>query len=76
MEFIDALVAQPYGMVMNILDNTTNFDVAAFFATCTTDVNGVWRPAETDEASVIYAFPPIALTSSFVSYDRHVDVDC
>ncbi|SIT67139.1 FRG domain-containing protein [Ectothiorhodosinus mongolicus] len=67
-------IAQHYGMATNMLDTTTNFDVAAFFAACTNDGNGVWRPAESGEAGVIYAFPPIALTPPFVSNDRYLDV--
>lgn len=67
-------IAQPYGMATNMLDTTTNFDVAAFFAACTSDGDGSWRPVESDEPGVIYAFPPVMLDPPLASHERHVDV--
>ena len=61
-------------MATNMLDATTSFDVAAFFAACTNDGDGGWRSTESDEPGVMYDFPPIALTPPFVPNDRYVDV--
>jgi len=61
-------------MATNMLDTTTNFDVAAFFAACTNDGDRGWRPVESDEPGVIYAFPPIMLDPPLATDERHVDV--
>ena len=49
-------IAQHYGLATNMLDTTTNFDVAAFFAACGKDGNGVWQPVDSDEPGIICAF--------------------
>lgn len=68
-------IAQHYGLATNLLDTTNNFDVAAFFASCTCGADGQWRPVmESDKPGVIYAFPPILFHLEPNGFDRFFDV--
>ena len=68
-------IAQHYGLATNLLDTTNNFDVAAFFASCTPGADGQWRPVmEVDKPGVIYAFPPILFHLEPNGFDRCFDV--
>ncbi|HSW29732.1 MAG TPA: FRG domain-containing protein [Longimicrobiales bacterium] len=53
-------LAQHYGMATDLLDFTSNFDIASFFATCRWDrASGVYEPIDTsDQPGVIYRTPP------------------
>jgi len=53
-------LAQHYGMATDLLDFTSNFHVASFFATCRWDrALGVYQPIDTsDQPGVIYRTPP------------------
>lgn len=57
-------LAQHYGLATDMLDVTSNFDVACFFATCTwSHEDGRYRPVASDEASgVMYRITPAFVT--------------
>lgn len=45
-EFNFSAVAQHYGFKTNLMDITNRLRIALFFACCTTDDGGVWRPLD------------------------------
>ena len=57
-------LAQHYGLATDMLDVTSNFDVACFFATCTwSHENGQYQPVASDKASgVMYRITPVLMT--------------
>lgn len=58
-------LAQHYGLATDMLDVTSNFDVACFFATCTwSHEYRKYQPAASDEASgVMYRITPALMNS-------------
>lgn len=68
-------IVQHYGLATNLLDTTNNFDIAAFFASCTRGADGQCRPVmESDKPGVIYAFPPILFHLEPNGFDKYFDV--
>lgn len=57
-------LAQHYGLATDMLDVTSNFDVACFFATCTWNhQDGKYQPVVSDGApGVIYRITPVLMT--------------
>lgn len=57
-------LAQHYGLATDMLDVTSNFDVACFFATCTwSHKDGQYQPVASDKASgVMYRITPVLMT--------------
>ena len=58
-------LAQHYGLATDMLDVTSNFDVACFFATCTwSNEDRTYQPVASDEASgVMYRITPALMNS-------------
>lgn len=57
-------LAQHYGLATDMLDVTSNFDVASFFATCMwSNEEGKYQPVASDKASgVMYRITPVLMT--------------
>lgn len=47
--FVFEAVAQHYGFKTDVIDITNRLSVALFFACCTTDVDGNWRPLDNSD---------------------------
>ena len=58
-------LAQHYGLATDMLDVTSNFDVACFFATCTwSHEDGQYQPVASDKVSgVMYRITPALMTA-------------
>ena len=58
-------LAQHYGLATDMLDVTSNFDVACFFATCTwSHEDGQYQPVASNKVSgVMYRITPVLMTA-------------
>lgn len=62
-------IAQHYGLATNLLDLTSNFDVACFFATCRHDGNSWWPILQQDHSGILYCLcVPIVESSDSVEF--------